>query len=98
METKYKAGLSILGISSLALLTVAAVFNTSRFEIHSSVRGDNTKTTTVTQSMLDATTLYDYDLGGPNGKDSKFSINLVFFHEVNVVDLFIPFGSNHSVL
>lgn len=76
METKYKAGLSILGISSLALLTVATVFNTSRVKIFTSVRGDNTKTTTVTQSMLDATTLYDYDLGGPNGKDSKFSINL----------------------
>ena len=75
MEKKSKVALSILGVSSLTLLTVAAVYSASSFNALNKAKGDNTSQI-VTQAMLDATPLSTYDLGGPNGLDSKFTIAL----------------------
>lgn len=75
MEKKSKIALSVLGVSSLTLVTTAAVYTASRFDTFKMIKGDSI-TTIVTQAMLDATELSSYDLGGPNGLDSKFSISL----------------------
>lgn len=78
MEAKYKLGLSIFGVSSLMLLTIATTLNSSHFNTFNRAKGDNT-VTVVTQDMLDATRLYDFDIKGTGEKnqiDSRFQIAL----------------------
>lgn len=75
MEKKSKIAFSAVGVSTLTLVAAAAFYNASQFDTFNKVKGDST-TTIVTQAMLDATALSGYDLGGPNGLDSKFSISL----------------------
>lgn len=81
MESKTKFAYSFISIMSLSLLTVVSVFTTTQKEPVFRVEGDGSKTTTVTQEMLDKTVLENFALkegseSDERQQDSKFRIDL----------------------